>query len=185
MITFAPKGSGEPMKKDLLEGYYWATIIDAEGKTASTGNPMIKLELELEYNGCEYKAFDNLVYTANTLYRLTNFARSVGKDTSSDQISLDPDELIGRRVIVKTYRERDREDFNKIYNRIGTYCLESDVSQMGPSEIQPEPRIPEKATYNQGASAGGASRMSTGRGNTYTRPGQAPAPDMYDDDIPF
>lgn len=185
MFTFTPKGSGEPMKKNLLEGYYWATIIDAEGKTSKAGNPMIGLDLEIEYDGGEYKVFDNLVYTENTLYKLTNFARAVGKNTDSDQISLDPDELIGRRVIVKTYKERDKDEFDKIYNRIGTYLLESDVSQMGPLEVQSEPRIPKNATYNQGASAGRPGGRNMGYSNPYNRPGQAPAPDMEDDDIPF
>lgn len=93
-------------------------IIDAEFKTASTGNEMLSLKLKVlteEYEGTNI--FDNCVITEKALWRLKTALKCFGVDTEGS-IDIDAEDLIGLEgdIIV------NQDEYNgKKKNTVKTY----------------------------------------------------------------
>lgn len=111
-IDFSNVKSIEPLE----EGTYLATITKAEETTAkSSGNPMIKVEYEVE--GTNNKLFDNFVLTDNALWKLKELFGALGYE-DEQIVDFDINELIGQQVqlsvIVEEYEGKDVNRVKKI-----------------------------------------------------------------------
>lgn len=101
MVTYDPKeektgGGVRP------PGDYYARIKSAEKKkSASAGNTMVELNLELEDG---WRVYDRLVFTPGSLFRVHNFCDAVGLDFDSG--TFDEEALPGTRVHVRLAIEK-------------------------------------------------------------------------------
>ena len=113
-LDFSSVASREP----LDEGVYSLTIAKAEETTSSTGNPMLKIEFDV--NGVEgnRKLWDNYVLIDKCLWKLKELFQALGIDTS-EIVEMDVTELVGMtcnaKVIQETYNGDVVNRIKKIY----------------------------------------------------------------------
>ena len=106
--------SSVPSREPLDEGVYDLTIAKIEETTSSTGNPMLKVEYDV--NGVEgnRKLWDNYVLIDKCLWRVKELFDALGVDTS-ELVEMDVSELLGMQVRAKVIQETYNGD---IVNRI-------------------------------------------------------------------
>ena len=103
-----------PSREPLDEGVYDLTIAKIEETTSSTGNPMLKVEYDV--NGVEgnRKLWDNYVLIDKCLWKVKELFDALGVDTS-ELVEMDVSELLGMQVKAKVIQETYNGD---IVNRI-------------------------------------------------------------------
>mgnify|MGYP001775325243 FL=1 len=106
--------SSVPSREPLDEGVYDLTIAKIEETTSSTGNPMLKVEYDV--NGVEgnRKLWDNYVLIDKCLWKVKELFDALGIDTS-ELVEMDVSELLGMQVRAKVIQETYNGD---IVNRI-------------------------------------------------------------------
>lgn len=106
--------SSVPSREPLEEGIYNLTIAKVEEANSSTGNPMLKVEYDV--NGVEgnRKLWDNYVLIDKCMWKLKELFDAMGIDTS-DIVEMDVTELVGMQVNAKVIQETYNGD---IVNRI-------------------------------------------------------------------
>lgn len=106
--------SSVPSREPLDEGVYDLTIAKIEETTSSTGNPMLKVEYDV--NGVEgnRKLWDNYVLIDKCLWKVKELFDALGVDTS-ELVEMDVSELLGMQVEAKVIQETYNGD---IVNRI-------------------------------------------------------------------
>ena len=106
--------SSVPSREPLDEGVYDLTIAKIEETTSSTGNPMLKVEYDV--NGVEgnRKLWDNYVLIDKCLWKVKELVDALGVDTS-ELVEMDVSELLGMQVKAKVIQETYNGD---IVNRI-------------------------------------------------------------------
>lgn len=106
--------SSVPSREPLDEGVYSLTIAKAEETTSSTGNPMLKIEYDV--NGVEgnRKLWDNYVLIDKCMWKLKELFDALGVDTA-EIVTMDVDELVGMQVNAKVTQELYNGD---VVNRI-------------------------------------------------------------------
>jgi hypothetical protein len=109
--------SGQQQAGELLpEGDYPFKIEAATLKTSSAGNEMIELRLRLPKGGV---AFDNLVFTDSSSWKIDQFRVSIGELILPDeQVEVYPSELLQKtgwaHIVVDEYQGKKR-------NKVGSY----------------------------------------------------------------
>lgn len=87
--------------KPMEPGTYRATCLTAVPKTSSSGNPMLEVESEVDYNGQTRKKKDWIVTSGKAAYKFENFLRAVGMDEAADKLRakerfpIDTDNFLG------------------------------------------------------------------------------------------
>ena len=106
--------SSVPPREPLDEGVYDLTIAKIKETTSSTGNPMLKVEYDV--NGVEgnRKLWDNYVLIDKCLWKVKELFDALGIDTS-ELVEMDVSELLGMQVRAKVIQETYNGD---IVNRI-------------------------------------------------------------------
>ena len=106
--------SSVPSREPLEEGIYNLTIAKVEEANSSTGNPMLKVEYDV--NGVEgnRKLWDNYVLIDKCMWKLKELFDALGIDTS-DIVEMDVTELVGMQVNAKVIQETYNGD---IVNRV-------------------------------------------------------------------
>ena len=106
--------SSVPSREPLEEGVYNLTIAKVEEANSSTGNPMLKIEYDV--NGVEgnRKLWDNYVLIDKCLWKVKELFDALGIDTS-ELVEMDVSELLGMQVKAKVIQETYNGD---IVNRI-------------------------------------------------------------------
>lgn len=106
--------SSVPSREPLEEGVYSLTIAKVEETTSSTGNPMLKIEYDV--NGVEgsRKLWDNYVLIDKCLWKVKELFQALGIDTSAI-VEMDVTELVGMQVNAKIIQETYNGD---IQNRV-------------------------------------------------------------------
>ena len=106
--------SSVPSREPLDEGVYDLTIAKIEETTSSTGNPMLKVEYDV--NGVEgnRKLWDHYVLIDKCLWKVKELFDALGIDTS-ELVEMDVSELLGMQVKAKVIQETYNGD---IVNRI-------------------------------------------------------------------
>ena len=106
--------SSVPSREPLEEGVYNLTIAKVEEANSSTGNPMLKIEYDV--NGVEgnRKLWDNYVLIDKCMWKLKELFDALGIDTS-DIVEMDVTELVGMQVNAKVIQETYNGD---IVNRV-------------------------------------------------------------------
>ena len=96
--------SSVPSREPLDEGVYDLTIAKIEETTSSTGNPMLKVEYDV--NGVEgkRKLWDNYVLIDKCLWKVKELFDALGIDTS-ELVEMDVSELLGMQVKAKVIQE--------------------------------------------------------------------------------
>jgi hypothetical protein len=108
--------SSVPSREPLEEGLYELTVAKAEETTSSTGNPMIKVEFDVDgFEG--RKLWDNFVLIEKTLWKVKEFFEAIGLDTE-EVVEMDVAELVGASMKAKVFQEEYNGD---IQNRIKKY----------------------------------------------------------------
>ena len=89
--------SSVPSREPLDEGVYDLTIAKIEETTSSTGNPMLKVEYDV--NGVEgnRKLWDNYVLIDKCLWKVKELFDALSVDTS-ELVDMDVSELLGMQV---------------------------------------------------------------------------------------
>lgn len=106
--------SSVPSREPLEEGIYSLTIAKAEETTSSTGNPMLKIEFDV--NGVEgnRKLWDNYVLIDKCMWKLKELFDALGIDTEGI-VEMDVAELQGLQVNAKVIQETYNGD---VVNRV-------------------------------------------------------------------
>ena len=106
--------SSIPSREPLEEGVYNLTIAKVEETNSSTGNPMLKVEYDV--NGVEgnRKLWDNYVLIDKCMWKLKELFDALGIDTS-EIVEMDVTELVGMQVNAKVIQETYNGD---IVNRV-------------------------------------------------------------------
>ena len=106
--------SSVPSREPLEEGVYNLTIAKVEEANSSTGNPMLKIEYDV--NGVEgnRKLWDNYVLIDKCMWKLKELFDALGIDTS-EIVEMDVTELVGMQVNAKVIQETYNGD---IVNRV-------------------------------------------------------------------
>ena len=106
--------SSVPSREPLDEGVYDLTIAKIEETTSSTGNPMLKVEYDVNDVEGKRKLWDNYVLIDKCLWKVKELFDALGIDTS-ELVEMDVSELLGMQVKAKVIQETYNGD---IVNRI-------------------------------------------------------------------
>lgn len=106
--------SSVPSREPLEEGIYGLTIAKAEETTSSSGNPMLKLEFDVNDVEGNRKLWDNYVLIDKCMWKVKELFDALGIDTSAI-VEIDVSELVGLQVNAKVIQETYNGD---IVNRI-------------------------------------------------------------------
>jgi hypothetical protein len=106
--------SSVPSREPLDEGVYDLTIAKIEETTSSTGNPMLKVEYDVNGVKGKRKLWDNYVLIDKCLWKVKELFDALGVDTS-ELVEMDVSELLGMQVKAKVVQETYNGD---IVNRI-------------------------------------------------------------------
>ena len=106
--------SSVPSREPLDEGVYDLTIAKIEETTSSTGNPMLKVEYDVNAVEGKRKLWDNYVLIDKCLSKVKELFDALGIDTS-ELVEMDVSELLGMQVRAKVIQETYNGD---IVNRI-------------------------------------------------------------------
>lgn len=110
--------SNVPSREPLDEGIYSLTIAKAEETTSSTGNPMLKLEFDVNDVDGNRKLWDNYVLIDKCMWKVKELFTALGIDTS-EIVEMDVSELTGLQVNAKVIQEEYNGDtvnrIKKIY----------------------------------------------------------------------
>ena len=106
--------SSVPSREPLDEGVYDLTIAKIEETTSSTGNPMLKVEYDVNDVEGNRKLWDNYVLIDKCLWKVKELFDALGIDTS-ELVEMDVSELLGMQVKAKVIQETYNGD---IVNRI-------------------------------------------------------------------
>lgn len=110
--------SSVPSREPLEEGVYTLTIAKVEETTSSTGNPMLKVEYDVNGVDGNRKLWDNYVLIDKCLWKIQELFKALGIDTSA-VVEMDVSELVGMqvnaKVIKETYNGNIVNRVNKIY----------------------------------------------------------------------
>lgn len=110
--------SSVPSREPLEEGVYSLTIAKVEETTSSTGNPMLKIEYDVNEVEGNRKLWDNYVLIDKCLWKLKELFDALGIDTSAI-VEMDVTELVGMQVnakiIQETYNDEVVNRVKKIY----------------------------------------------------------------------
>lgn len=96
--------SSVPSREPLEEGVYSLTIAKVEEATSSTGNPMLKVEYDVNEVEGSRKLWDNYVLIDKCLWKIKELFDALGIDTDAI-VEMDPTELVGMQVNAKVIQE--------------------------------------------------------------------------------
>ena len=96
--------SSVPSREPLEEGVYSLTIAKVEETVSSTGNPMLKIEYDVNEVEGNRKVWDNYVLIDKCLWKLKELFDALGIDTS-EIVEMDVTELTGMQVNAKIIQE--------------------------------------------------------------------------------
>jgi hypothetical protein len=85
-------------------GPYPAKIVEAVERESKAGNPMIELRVKVGGAGCSVEIRDYLVFTANNLGALTQFAAAIGLRVPThegESLCIEADDCLGQRALVE------------------------------------------------------------------------------------
>ena len=93
----------------LPVGEYDFEVEDLEKTFSSKGNKMAKVVLKIEYNGINYKVFDNIVLMSNMKWKIAQFFECLGLKKKGTELKSMP----WNQVVEKTGRVRIlHEEYN-------------------------------------------------------------------------
>lgn len=96
--------SSVPSREPLEEGVYSLTIAKVEETTSSTGNPMLKVEYNVNDVEGNRKLWDNYVLIDKCLWKIKELFDALGIDTAN-VVEMDVTELVGLQVNAKIIQE--------------------------------------------------------------------------------
>jgi hypothetical protein len=135
MPQFNPKSDKEIAAENLLPaGEYDFEIIGAENKRFSTGSEGIALRVGVYTStGAQRFVNDNLIFQDNCMFKVSNFAKSVGLYDAYKAGNIDAQDCIGRSGKCKLKIEPE-----------GDYPAKNSVaSYVAPKAANAEPRRPQ------------------------------------------
>ena len=113
-------------------GNYKFVIMEADvGSSPVKGTPRIELKMLVDYDGMEFKVFDDIYLTTGAKWRFIQFCKGVGFDPTQE---LDTDDMPGKEGILRMKNEK-----GSTYMKVGEY-YSSDVSEKEP--LGPFPQVP-------------------------------------------
>ena len=95
--------TGIETSKRMSAGTHIVTISSAEAKTASSGNNMLAITYRDDTE--DSVAYDNFVLLPQSMWKLKMFLEAVFQTPFTSKISLDPKNLVGRKLVIKTEDE--------------------------------------------------------------------------------
>ena len=101
--------SSVPSREPLEEGIYSLTIAKVEETSSSTGNPMLKVEYDVNGVDGNRKLWDNYVLIDKCLWKVQELFNALGIDTSA-VVEMDVSELVGLQVSAKVIQEEYNGD---------------------------------------------------------------------------
>ena len=90
----------------LPVGEYDFEVEDLEKTFSSKGNKMAKVVLKIEYNGINYKVFDNIVLMSNMKWKIAQFFECLGLKKKGEPLQKMPwDKVVGATGRMKLKHE--------------------------------------------------------------------------------
>ena len=106
--------SSVPSREPLDEGVYCLTIAKVEETTSSTGNPMLKVEYDVNDVPGNRKLWDNFVLIDKCMWKIKELFDALGIDTSTI-VEMDVTALVGMQVNAKIIQEQyNGETVNRV-----------------------------------------------------------------------
>lgn len=110
-------------------GNYKFVITDAElGASSVKGTPRIEVKLLVEFDGKEFKMFDDVYLTENSKWRFVQFCKGLGLDPTAD---VDTDDMPGKEGVLRTKLPEGEK-----YVKVGEYYAPEmhEFEPLGPFE---------------------------------------------------
>lgn len=106
--------SSVPSREPLEEGMYNLVVAKVEETTSSNGNPMLKVEYDVQGVEGNRKLWDNYVLISSTMWKVKEFFVALGVDTE-EIVEMDVAELVGAELQAKVIQEMYQ---GEVVNRI-------------------------------------------------------------------
>ena len=101
--------SSVPSREPLEEGMYTLQIAKVEEGTSSTGNPMLKVEYDVQDVEGNRKLWDNYVLIDKCMWKVKELFDALGINTS-EVVTMDVNELVGLQINAKVIQEEYNGD---------------------------------------------------------------------------
>jgi hypothetical protein len=125
MATYTSGPKQAPRTSLVPSGEYLLEVLNAEdGVSEKSGNDKIELKFEVVLPDGEPGpiVYDTLVFVANAAWKIDQFRAAIGEEVvEGEEVEVNPDDFIGKRLRARLTQERDRTDKTKKRNRIGSY----------------------------------------------------------------
>jgi hypothetical protein len=109
-------------------GLHTVTILEAEEKESSGGNP----QFELEFGNDLGTIRDWLTYTPKSAGKIRQFLDAIGIPPEDGDMEVTDHQLVGKALMIRIIEEPDREDPTKMRSRVATYEPVTDASNGAP-----------------------------------------------------
>ncbi len=96
--------SSVPSREPLEEGMYNLVVAKVEETISSNGNPMLKVEYDVQGVEGNRKLWDNYVLISSTMWKVKEFFVALGVDTE-EIVEMDVAELVGAELQAKVIQE--------------------------------------------------------------------------------
>lgn len=169
----------------LPDGIYDFIVAESKLKYSAKGNAMIELKLRITHDGVDFNVFDNLIATANMMWKTIHFCDTTGLANEYLAKRFNEKVAAGRRGTcqISNVPERSKNDGTsavfKAKNQVEDYLSEEKIRQQS---VAANP-FAAAASAAVGVSTGGdASGFAVPAPTVPPAPGSEP---FHDDDIAF
>lgn len=105
-------------------GEYNFIVISADKTFSSTGNPMIKVRLDLQ--GADGSVFDNLVLTDKAMFKVVNFLESIGLKKKGEELTMSIGDAVDKAIGLEGFCKIKHETYNgKLQAKVDKYIVQT------------------------------------------------------------
>ena len=103
-------------------GEYNFMVMSAEKTYSQSGNPMIKVRLDLQ--GADGSVFDNLVLTDNAMFKVVTFLESIGLKEKGEELTMSIGDAVDKAVGKEGRLKIKHETYNgKLGAKVDKYLI--------------------------------------------------------------
>lgn len=103
-------------------GEYNFIVVSADKTFSSTGNPMIKIRLDLQ--GADGSVFDNLTLTDKAIFKVVTFLESIGIKKQGEELEMSIGDAVDKTVGLEGFCKIKHETYNgKLQAKVDKYLV--------------------------------------------------------------
>lgn len=117
----------EELNRPLYEpGEYWFTVKKVEETQSKAGNPMLKIEIVVDFERGHLAMWDYLLCTKESSWKISQFCKSIGKAGLYKTGNIEPIDILNQQGRCEIHHQSNKEDGKK-YLRVKTYIIDDSV----------------------------------------------------------